>query len=137
MALSYSDATRLSLATALMGGVTHTPPATYDLALFSGDPNNGGVECTGTGYARIAGVDNDNVTWTVVSGTNNKTHRNLIDFIWSASVGTGWGTPNWVCFFQAGTNTKIFAVSIDNAVALITGDPARLLAGSLTVQFLN
>lgn len=38
-------------------------PATFDLALFDGDPGDGGTELDGTGgYARVA-VANDGATW--------------------------------------------------------------------------
>lgn len=137
MAITYSETFRETMARGPMGGTPPAVPATYDIGLFAGDPNNGGVECTGVGYARLSGVANDLTTWALVPGTNNRTYRNAIPFEWSAAVGSGWGTPNYVCFFTPGTSQILWAISIDNATPLATGEAARILAGGLTAQLLN
>jgi hypothetical protein len=42
-----------------------------------------------------------------------------------------------VCVFAAGTSTKLFAWSLDNAVPIGVGDPFRIQVGALTIQLLN
>lgn len=136
-ALSYAEPYRLSRQQTLLGGIALTPPSSYDLGLFTGDPNNGGVECTGTGYARLTGITNDTTNFVVIPGTLSKSYRSGIDWQWSAAAGAGWGTPNWVCFFVASTSTKVFAAQLDNATPIATGDPVRILAGEAVFQTLN
>ncbi|MES2707126.1 MAG: hypothetical protein V4726_11050 [Verrucomicrobiota bacterium] len=136
MAISYSEATRLAIGKALMGGDVWTPPASYDLGLFTGDPNNGGVECTGTGYARIP-LANDGTHWGVVAGSFSKTFRNLTDWVFTAAAGAGWGQPNWICLFEAGGSDKVWAFQIDNASPVGAGDPFKVNTGGVTFQFLN
>jgi hypothetical protein len=137
MAASYSETVRLALARTLFGGTAYTPPSSYDLALFTGDPNAGGVECTGTGYARITSVANNSTNFALVSGTTSRNYKNGIDWQWTLSAGAGWGTPNWVCMFEAGTSNKILGLQIDNASAVGSGQPMRILAGEMLVQILN
>lgn len=136
MPISYSESTRQAIGDALMGGAPWTPPTSYDLGLFTGDPNGSGVECTGTGYARIT-IPNDGTSWGAVTGTFHKTYRNLTDWVFTSSAGSGWGQPNWLCIFEEGTNNKIFAFQIDNAVLVSTGDPFRFNIGAVLMQFLN
>ena len=134
MAFSYSETARQALATTYFGGAALTVPSSYDLALFTGDPNNGGVECTGTGYARIA-LTNNGTNWVVVTGTNYKTYRNGTDWIWTASAGAGWGIPNWVGLYNGGT--LLMGMEISNATPVLTGEAMRILANGMQVQFLN
>lgn len=136
MALSFAETFREDIAEILFGGVDVVAPTDYDLGLFTGDPNNGGVECTGTGYARIP-VTNEAASWAAVAGTFHRSWRNDIDWIWTAAAGAGWGTPNWVCFYVQGTSVILFAMEMNNAIAVQTGDPVRILAGDMMVQFLN
>lgn len=136
MAISYSEPTRLAIGKALMGGDSFVPPASYDVGLFTGDPNDGGVECTGTGYARIT-IPNDGTAWSIVSGTFSKTFRNATDWVFTASAGAGWGAPNWVCLYETGGSTKVFAFQLSNAANVPTGDPFKINTGGVVFQFLN
>lgn len=43
-------------------GPTATAPTSFEVALFAGDPLNGGTEVSGGGYARVT-VPNDGTTW--------------------------------------------------------------------------
>lgn len=134
-ALQFSDALCQDLNETLFGGVAFTPPAAYDLALFIGNPLDGGVECSGAGYARIT-VDNDDTTWQFGPSGHAQVF-NAIDFEWTASAGAGWGAPNWIGFYTAGGGVCHFAVELDNSEEILPGEPVRVPAGGLSVTQMN
>lgn len=66
MATDYPEARALTLAAILPAGVDRW------VALFDGDPINGGVEVTVAGYVRVAHQD-----WTTVANVGASTRTNL------------------------------------------------------------
>ena len=117
----------------ILGGVSYTPPATYSLALCTGDPNAGGVECSGTGYARI-NLTNNTTNWVTVGGTNYRAFQNGTNWLWSSSAGAGWGSPNWVAFYVSGV--LYMGMEIGNASPILTGDIVQLSAAAMLAQIL-
>jgi hypothetical protein len=139
MGTSYSETARIAQTAPFFGGAINDGPANYSVGLFTGDPNSTtspGVECTGVGYARIPMV-NDAAAWVVAPGSQSRIWRLGVDLIWTASAGVGWGRPDWVCFFDAATGLKIFAVNIDNPITVDAGQPMRVLTGQMTHEVLN
>lgn len=71
-------------------------PASFALALFNGDPANGGVEVTGTGGVARATVANDVATWPAAA-TGAKTSAPIT---FSTSTGAMSDTATWWVLFN-------------------------------------
>lgn len=124
----YSKAT-LEL---LVGKTGFSTPTAY-VALFVGDPLDGGSEVSGVDYAREA---TSGATWgsaSFVSPTATITNAALIDF---GTAGGAWGTVNYCAIYDAATAGNMLA-SGDLTVArpIVTGDPVTFPIGTLTIRY--
>jgi hypothetical protein len=75
----------------VFGGTAYTPPATLYCALFTTAPTSagtGGVEVSGSGYARVA-VTNNTTNFPTPT-TQQVSNTAVIDF--GTPTGSGWGT---------------------------------------------
>lgn len=120
---------------------TYTPPATVYVALFTTmpiDAGTGGVEVTGTGYARV-GVATDDAQWAAPSagaGTTRQTSNvNQISF---GTAGSDWAPSGTPCvgfgLYDASTAGNYLGGAAFAASKIIqSGDPVRFAAGALVI----
>src|SRR3954464_1462684 len=96
MAGNISDYLENKILGHVTGQTSYTAPTTTYAALYTTAPTDagGGVEVTGTGYARIA------VTWgTPASGSI--TNTNILRFPAASGAGSAWGTVVAIGIFDA------------------------------------
>lgn len=114
----------------VLGVGTLTPPATFYLALFTAAPTDagGGTEVATASYARVA-ITNNAVNFpAAVSGA--KVLATQADF---PQATENWGTIEAVALFDAAAAGNMwYWASTNVAQAVLTGDVARFLAGSIT-----
>lgn len=122
--------------------VAYTPPATHYVALFSTMPNDagsGGVELSGTGYARI-GVTRASGSWSApAAGTGNArqiTNASAVDF---GTAGSDWAPSGTPCvgfgIFDALTvGTYKGGAAFSASKIIQSGDPVRFPAASLVIS---
>jgi len=117
------------------GKAEWTIPANVYVALYSGDPLNGGAELadpTDTDYAREAMADTDwdaatfaQPTGTIVSATDT-------DF---GVAGAAWGTVDYMAIFDALTGgNMICAGPLEVSRNIQLNDPVKFPAGELKVR---
>lgn len=70
-----------------LGNVGPTPPSTWYVALFNGDPTGSGVECSGGNYARKA-VANNLTNWPMSSTPVKKNGTEIAFGVLTAALGT-------------------------------------------------
>lgn len=107
-----------------------TPPNLY-VALFTSDPTASatGVECSGTGYARKAVVQNT-TNWPAASG-GSKSNGTAITF---AVAGGSWGTLTHFAIFDALTGgNMLYFGPLTASVTLSSGQQFAFPAGALVV----
>lgn len=111
---------------AYFGGDTSGIPASFDVALFTDDPTDDGVEITGGGYARVT-VTNDATFWTVLS--DGKTTGTVT---FPDPTGDWDGASFWVMF----NGTALTAYGrLSTQLTPSSGDPAPSI--SVTVFLPN
>lgn len=74
--------------------------ASHLLALFDGDPSNGGVEISGGGYARVT-VTNNGTNWPASS--NGAKTGAVQTFTFTGAI---TGTASWWCLIDAADGTS-------------------------------
>lgn len=107
-----------------------TQPGPLVVALMSTEPsdaNVGGVEVTGTGYAR-ATVG----SWTWDAAADGV--RNAVDVLFPLAGANNWTTANAVAVFDAASNLFGHAALLA-AVTPLTGQQVRIPASALLLQF--
>lgn len=118
------------------GRATYTPLNTVYVALYSSDPGVAGSantnELTGTAYARVAVVNEDDEwgrTGNVISNLNP------IDFPTPGSGGWGTATHWGIVSSASGAGDILFSAELDIPKTINEGDdPVRFAAGSLTID---
>lgn len=120
---------------------SYTQPGTLYVALFSTLPNDagsGGVELSGTGYARI-GVATTNAAWSApAAGTGSQRvidNAAIVDF---GTAGSNWAPAGTECvgfgLFDAVTAGNYFGGNLFATAKVIqSGDPVRFPIGSLDI----
>lgn len=93
-------------------------PATFELALFNGDPRGTGVELSSTGgYARVTGITNNSTNFPNASG-GSKTGA-LQTFATSTAA---WSdTAVWFVFYDAADHTTAWFHGPLTDAVLVTG----------------
>lgn len=90
------------------GGTAFTQPATTYFALMSTLPtaaNSGGVELSGTGYARVA-FTNSSGNWPAASA---QTKSNAAAINWGTAGAGGWGTAVGVAEYDASSGGNLLS----------------------------
>lgn len=130
------DAKSTSLENALLdhqfGGPAYTPPLTYYLALFTTVPTDagGGVEVSGTNYARVAVLNDAGNFPAAVGGV--KTLAGTHTFPVS---GGDWGTVTAVGLLDApaGGDLKYYGLIMSPQIIGVPGIIASFTGGMLTI----
>ena len=116
----------------VFGGTVYTPPPTLYYALFTTVPaqdGTGGVEVSGTGYARKAMTDNTTLWPNAVAGV--KTSGAQVAF---AAPGGSWGTALGYGIYDAASSGNLLTVTtLATGVPISTGDPITINAGDMTI----
>lgn len=118
----------------LWGQQAITPPATWYLALLSTPASalGGGIELSGSGYARIAMANTlANFPATGVDGL--KTNANLIQ---SAIASADWETVEGVAFMDSATAGNMWSMALINVTdqqTVPSGERWELEAGKMKV----
>ena len=91
-------------------------PATFHVALLTGDPRAGGVEVSGTGYARVT-LANTTAVWGAATGGQKSA---LATF---PTAGGTWTTARWWAAASSGASTAwCMAGQLSESVSLVDGD---------------
>jgi len=118
----------------IVGKTAFTMPTAY-VALYVGDPQDGGTEVSGVDYAReeTAGSDWGNATFTIPIGSISNV--NDIDF---GTAGGAWGTVDSVAIFDAATDGNML-ITGDIVVPrpIVLNDPVKYPAGTLTLRYIQ
>jgi hypothetical protein len=115
----------------VLGGGDYTRLATVYIALFTTAPTaaGGGVEVSGTGYARVA-VANNNTNFPVASNQQKKNGA-AIDF---GTAGSNWGTIVAAAVMSAANGGDILYWGTLAANKTVnSGDGFRINANNLTL----
>lgn len=124
------------------GGSNYTPPSTFYFALMKVMPNlagAGGVECSETGYARTAVLNN--TTNFPATSTGVKTTGTDILFPTSGTAGADWAPSAAPCVGVAiydaasGGNIRATATFTNGSREILTGDIFTIKAGTLKFRF--
>lgn len=109
----------------VLRGVTYQPPAAIFMALFLGNPVQGGSEVSGGGYQRVT------VTF---SPAANRRISNSSDVEFPEAT-ADWGTITHFALFDAATagNMLYYGVVTPN-VQVVTGMQIMFKAGKLTIE---
>lgn len=101
-------------------------PSTQYLAIFVGEPGNGGTECSGTGYARIA------VTMAAASGGSRENSSG--PHVFTVGAGGWQAGVNWSALYSASSGGSV--ISKDQLDATrdmsVVGATMTFAAGALT-----
>lgn len=114
----------------MLRGQPHTPPANMYASIYKGDPEAGGVEVTGTGYARkVIGF----------AAGSNKTTTNAADLDFGAA-GSDWcpagSEATYVGIHDALSAGNLYSkAALPAAKVIQNGDPVKILAGALDFNF--
>lgn len=104
------------------------------LGLSVGDPDAGGTEVSGGGYARIA-IPVADAQWAapITVGANEViTNLNQISM---GTASAGWGTVTHFMLFDALTSgNMILSGPLGTSRAVLTGDPVVIAVGALAIQ---
>ena len=122
---------RAKVAEEVLGKTALTMPTGCYLALYTADPGTtgeGGTECSGTNYARIA------VTWG--SASDAGVIANSADIVF-ATAGGSWGTIAYGVLKQeaSGNGLPLLSFAFDTAKAVANLDTVRVAAGDLSITF--
>lgn len=99
---SLTDDTAANIINALLRGNSFSPPTSYWVALFTtspGDDGTGGVEVSGTGYARVE-LANDSASFSDPGTTRTTTNEGAIEF---PPIEAAWGEVVAVGLYDADT----------------------------------
>lgn len=109
----------------VLRGVTYTPPSAVHMALFLGNPVQGGTEVSGGGYQRRP------VTFTAAS--QRKT-SNAADVEFPEAT-ADWGTVSHFALFDAasGGNMLFYGV-VTPSIQVVSGMQIMFKAGKLTIE---
>lgn len=132
--MSASDYLEVQIGTHLLRTSSWTKPSAIYVALFitvPGDDDTGGVEVTGTGYARILHGPS-NATWNAPTTTGIFSNIGVIQF---GAPTADWGTITGFGLYSAVSGGTLFATGTLTGSAIVnSGDPAPAFADSaLTV----
>lgn len=130
MANNLTDYSEALLLNALLRNTSFTPPATVYVALYTTAPaedGTGGVEVTGTPYARQA------ISFTAPAA--DAPSSNTADITFPRATNS-WGTITTVGLLDAATSGNILMLGpLDVSRSISSGERIIFLAGGLTVQF--
>ena len=101
-------------------------PTDVYVALFDGDPEGAGVECSGATYARV--VCN---TWDVAAARAN---ANGLKISW-AEAGADWGDVNYVALYSAITGGLLLGKDDISEIAVNEGDDLYIDIGDIDVSW--
>jgi len=117
------------------GKAEWTVPANVYVALFNGDPLNGGVELvdpTATDYAREAMADTDWNSATFASPTGTITNATDTDY---GTAGAAWGTVDYFAVYDDPTaGNMLWAGPLEVSRSVQLNDPVKFPAGELKVR---
>lgn len=125
------------LGTHILRTSSFTKPSTIYVALFTtlpGEDGTGGVEVSGTGYARIQHGPSD-ATWAAPTGGNGAfSNAGSIQF---GSPSANWGTIVGFGIFDAvSSGNLLLSSALTSNITISDGDPAPAFAdGALTITF--
>lgn len=115
----------------VLSGSTYSPPATVYFALFTSAPTDagGGVEVSGTGYARAAVTNNLTNFPAAVGGS--KSNGAVVNW---PEAGGSWGTVVHFGIFDSLTGGNLlFHAALPASKVVGTGDQLKLNANGMTV----
>lgn len=106
----------------VLTNTAYTSPTTVYVALYAGDPLNGGTETTGTGYARQAA----SFSVTASAGTNT----NNVEY----NAGSDWGIVNYAAIHDAiSGGNMLISTGLQTSRDIVTGDILRFSIGDIDV----
>lgn len=105
----------------LLGSGTYTKPSSLELALYIGDPAQGGVEVDGTDYAR------QTITFTIDGGTAE--NNTSIEFPQATEE---WGVVTHIVVFDESGNNLVSA-ELTDSLDIGVGDIPRFASGGISV----
>lgn len=128
---AISDELAEALLDHAFGGGDYTPETDVEFAYFDGDPQDAGVEITGTGYARDV-LTNDGTTWAAASAGAS---RNLIDVGLGTAGAADWDTADYFALFDAAGTGLMISAALPVARAVADGETETIQAGRVRVVF--
>lgn len=127
-----SDYLEIKLISLVLGATAFAAPANVYIALFTvlpADDGTGGTEVSGTGYARVA-VVNNTTNWPV---TTTGTKSNGVTFSFP-SPGGAWGTVvGFGIYDAAAAGNLLYYGALSAPKTIATGQVYKFTAGSLQV----
>lgn len=119
----------------LVGKTSFTMPTNNYVALFNGDPLDGGSELTdpsATDYAREQTTASDWTAAAFVSPTASAVSAADIDF---GVAGAAWGTVDHFAVYDAATaGNMLYSGPLETSRNIQLNDPVKFPAGSLIVR---
>ena len=136
--MSFSDTLETDILDEVFGGTAYAAVATIYIGLSTADPLDtvGGLaEPAGSGYARVAVVNDTNYWRPAVSGAGTK--QNSAEFTFPEASGS-WGTVTHVTLWEHPTTATLAVFMASGALgttkAITTGDTPRFQTDSLTIS---
>lgn len=129
--MPLSTATLNSLLGLQFGAASYTPPANYQVALFTTTPTDlyagtGGTEVSGNNYARVT-VANNGTNFTTASA---RLVSNAVAITFPVPSAT-WGTITAVGLYRADTSAWVGGVALTTARATSSGVAPTFAVGEL------
>ena len=114
---------------------TAAPAFDAQVALYNGDPLSGGTELSGSGYTRYDPADGD---WTApANGTpNGRMIENSGEWLFGEATGD-WAAADYCAVVDSGGAVRYSAPITGGAVTVLSGNRARIPAGSIRVRIGN
>lgn len=116
----------------VLGGMSYTPPASMDIALYTLAPDDagGGTEVTGGSYLRV-NVANNATTWPAASA-GSKSNGIEIEF---PKATADWGTiVAFALFDTAATPNMLYWGDLTTSKIIASSDTAIFEIGSIVIQ---
>lgn len=130
---SLGNAEELAILDTLLGAVAYTPRVTLYAALFTTAPTyaGGGVEASGTNYARVAITNNlTNFPAATSGGPALKANGTAVTF---PTAGASWGTAAAVALMSASSGGALVAwAPLTTPRAIANTDTPSFAIGSLS-----
>ena len=130
--LTGASASTLTVATGLLTAELATAEVTIQtsiyVALFDGDPEGAGVECTGTGYTRI--ICN---TWTEAA-TRANSNSVKVTFV---EADDDWGTCDYVALMDKPTGGNVLGKDDITEITINAGDDLYIAIGDIDVSWVT
>lgn len=127
--MSFSDYLEAKLLDEIVGKTAFTMPTAY-IALFVGNPGDdgtGGVEVSGSNYARVSTAGAD---WNAAA-SGSIDNANAVTF---PEASGSWGTVDYFAIYDAASSGNLLAYGVLDASKTIgNGDTAKFAAGALTI----